>query len=61
MKFEIKPFKDKYDYLVIYYMEENSESYKKLPMMLNLTLATKEEILAFVEWADKCINKRCKK
>lgn len=56
MKFEIKQFNDYYKYLTIYYKKDNEEKYTRLPLMLNIDLATKEDILQFIEWVDKRIN-----
>lgn len=56
MKFEIKQFIDYYKYLTIYYKKDNEENYTRLPLMLNIDLATKEDIISFIEWVDKRIN-----
>lgn len=50
MKFEIKQFLDYYNYLTVYYKEDNEKEYKRLPLMLNIDLATKEDIINFLEW-----------
>lgn len=56
MKFEIKQFHDYYKYLTIYYKKDNEQNYTRLPLMLNIDLATKEDIISFIEWVDKRIN-----
>lgn len=53
MKFEIKQFLDYYNYLTVYYKEDNEKEYKRLPLMLNIDLATKEDIINFLEWINK--------
>lgn len=47
MKFENKLFGE-YEYLII-----RDKNDKKLPFMVNLTLASKDDIISFLEWLEK--------
>lgn len=50
MKLEIKQFLDYYNYLTVYYKKDNEKNYNRLPVMLNIDLATKEDIINFLVW-----------